>query len=909
MEKFPLAGRTRQMSTPPTPGLVAPPPLRDGTSSNSPGNRGSFRHRLLEFTWHARAFLLVVFGVSTSVAYIVETEWASSPELVVEMRSDTTSTAQVFYDTGAGMSEAESGRAPVSASTTYSMVRFPLPDRPLRGLRFDPIAGAGTFSVRRVYVTDPFGGIVRQFRPKDLLAINQIASRQDTALESLFATIPGANDPMLQLAFTGPLSPSAGRPSNIAQVLGGLVLALLFTSVAGGIYFVVGRYLSWPRRQLDRIAAAVSDPAFLVFDRLAIAWYLGIAAIFIAAVSAGLHGSSLSLFSSMGPVDGSVQPILGWPKPIRSDEWAYHTPAILHQVYRDQPFSTDRVALGAGGAALISNVPIRHVTTLFRPQFWAFFVLPASYGFAFYWQFKAVLLLTGVFTLLLLLTRSSKLAAVGALWYGWSPWVQWGYSWPSALPELIGLFCLVMCATFYLSVGRRPDLLLAAVYICVSCAVNFALCAYVPHLISLVWFGLFLCGWWTWVRWKDIVTGDYLAPRVAAFCGAWLTVAVVMLVTYHDAEPALTTLANTSYPGRRSSPGGLYAMSMLFSHYFSFWADDVRFPLPQVFTNVCEWAGFFWLAPVTLFCVRAIGDDTYKRRAYLTLLIFGALLFAWLTLPVPASVGRMLFLDKTGSHRSQHVMGLVNVGLVMLFMSLSRTSGDHARDLRQSLVLGVAVFAVIFPVFQVVNTALANFLTLGQVAVAASYISILIVAIAENRLSLFAVFLLVPQFAVFGVVNPIGRGLRVVESSPLFEFVHTHPELLRDRWIVYSGAVPHSGFFNAVGCEVVTGLDYVPDLRSLSMFDPTGAQREIINRSVYFLAEPKYDEGPAKFELPEFNMVLWRVSPLDPGLRHIGVRYAAFVQPPPPHIAARMKPLSTEPISGFWLYELPDSPQ
>jgi hypothetical protein len=286
--------------------------------------------------------------------------------------------------------------------------------------------------------------------------------------------------------------------------------------------------------------------------------------------------------------------------------------------------------------------------------------------------------------------------------------------------------------------------------------------------------------------------------------------------------------------------------------------------------------------------------------------IFGALLFAWMTLPVPQTIGRVLFLDKSGSSRSLHVLGFVNVSLVVLFLSLHRMSHQVSGKLRRSAMLSAAVFATVFPLFLLVNAALANFLTASQVIVAALYITILAVAIAENRFRLLALFLVVPQVVVFGLVNPIDRGLRIVESSPLFQFMRSRPELLRGRWIVYSMSLAHPGFFNAVGCEVVNGLDYVPDLASLSVFAPTGVQREVINRSVWLLAEPKYDDDRAAFEDPRGDMLIWHVSPLDPRLRRIGVRFAAFVHRPPAHVAARLGELSADPISGFWLYEIPE---
>jgi hypothetical protein len=657
---------------------------------------------------------------------------------------------------------------------------------------------------------------------------------------------------------------------------------------------------------LDRLSRPINDPDFMPIDRLAAGWYAAILILFVLAVAAGLHGSSMSLHAPATARDpAGVRPIVGTPKPIRSDEWAYHTPAILQQVYRSTPMDGEVSALGPDYTSLISNIPVRHFTTVFRPQFWGFFVLPPAYAFAFYWQFKALLLTIGVFSLLLLLTRSSPIAAFGTLWYTLSPFVQWTYSWPSLLPEMIGLFCLVMCAVFYMSVGKRPALLLAAAVACVFGAVNFALCAYIPHQIPLVWLGVFLCIWWMSARWKAIFTRDGALLRSAYLGGAWLVVGLVMFGFYRDAEPALTTMANTVYPGLRSFTSGAYHVTALFSHFFSPWADDGRYPLPHIFGNICECAGFFWLAPVSFFLLRGTTEDAERKRAFWILAAFGALLFIWMTLPLPDAIGRATFMNKSGAVRCLHVLGLVNVALVGIALSLRGSQVVEKRPTRQSLVLAIAVLASVYPIFRLINVSLANFLTNGELFVAACYTTVLSVTLVENRFALLAAFLIVPHAALFGHVNPIDRGLRVFESAPLFRVIQGSPDLLRHRWIVYTESVAATGFFSAVGCEIVNGLKYVPDLKTLGVFDPTGAQHNLINRSMWLLAEPEYGDRPAGFEPLPPNLVKWRVSPLDPALRRVGVRYAAFTTRPPPHVAASLRPILTVSVSGFWLYELP----
>ncbi len=264
-------------------------------------------------------------------------------------------------------------------------------------------------------------------------------------------------------------------------------------------------------------------------------------------------------------------------------------------------------------------------------------------------------MLSGVFSLLLLLTQSSKLAAFGALWYAFSANIQWTYSWPSLLPEMIGLFCLVICAVFYLSVGRRPVFLAGAAVVCAAGAVNFALCAYIPHQIPLVWFGVFLCILWLTTRWKSIFRRDYAIPRIAALAAAWGVVGLVMWAFYVDATPALTTMANTLYPGRRSMVSGGYSFLVLSSHFFSFWQSDIRLPLPQIFINICESTGYFWLAPLTLLAIRGVNGEVQKKQVYWFLVGFATLLLVWMTCAIPQALNRAMFLDKTGAGRAIHV--------------------------------------------------------------------------------------------------------------------------------------------------------------------------------------------------------------------------------------------------------------
>ena len=124
-----------------------------------------------------------------------------------------------------------------------------------------------------------------------------------------------------------------------------------------------------------------------------------------------------------------------------------------------------------------------------------------------------------------------------------------------------------------------------------------------------------------------------------------------------------------------------------------------------------------------------------------------------------------------------------------LSLSFRRTGGG--KDWRWSLVLGAAVLAIVYPALLLTNSRLADFLTTPELVTASGYLTLLIVAVIESRFRLLAVVLVLPHIVVFGLVNPVDRGLGVVK--PLRSFGLFAPGRgPATRWIVLF-AVP-AGF-------------------------------------------------------------------------------------------------------------------
>ena len=125
---------------------------------------------------------------------------ASGLKLELDLLSSKPSTAQLFWDTGAGVNEAESVRQDFEPHQGLQTLRFTLPAKTIKGLRFDPRDGEGRLEVRGIRVVDE-GQRTRAVLPLNALqSVRQIA-KLEAGAENLIIEIPaGGNDPITEFS-------------------------------------------------------------------------------------------------------------------------------------------------------------------------------------------------------------------------------------------------------------------------------------------------------------------------------------------------------------------------------------------------------------------------------------------------------------------------------------------------------------------------------------------------------------------------------------------------------------------------------------------------------------------------------------------------------------------------------------
>ena len=325
-------------------------------------------------------------------------------------------------------------------------------------------------------------------------------------------------------------------------------------------------------------------------------------------------------------------PVVGEAQPIRSDEWAVLTPYFQIAVANDlgprdetSPYKEPLKAFFA--------LPSRDLSMAVKPDLWGFLVLDPAHAYALHYATLALAMLAGFAILLRQLGCSPGYAlAISALlfssqfvqaWWtnnaatlAWAPWPAvaflWGAPWWARAPAIAYAVAVWLVGLLY------PPFILSA-----GLALAVLIAAFQPSAL----------------RPERLLPG--LAAAAVGAGLAWL----------HFAD-LIPVMAQTVYPGQRTSGGGGVALLQLAAHAFPSLVTMRTEPLPLWPTNACEIAVVGTFLPVAMACfcdLGAIGRWLRDHPAAAATWLGGlAVMALWMLAPWPASLAPGLNLITPG---------------------------------------------------------------------------------------------------------------------------------------------------------------------------------------------------------------------------------------------------------------------
>lgn len=612
----------------------------------------------------------------------------------------------------------------------------------------------------------------------------------------------------------------------------------------------------------------------------------------------GLNGSSSAeLFAAVDGAPPDRGLILGEAKFIRSDEWMVHTPWLLSQVKQNHPFSARNPSVGGKHAPLVCNLPVAHWSLFFRPELWPFFTgLKPESAFAFFWNFKWWSLLCGSYALLLVATRgASLLSAAGAGMLLWTSTIQWWFSSPTLMPDMVGLWCFALAAGFGAVMSERRWLraVLAAAY--AFCGLGFVFCCYPPFQIPLLTLSAPLL--------LALVYDHRTRRNWVAFAIATSLVMIGIGVFGWQLRDTLSTISTLVYPGERFSTGGGASWSSIVQGFVTLGIAQLHYP--KTFDNVVAASSFLNALPV-LACVHLARSRRASRQDIVqwVLISFAAFAVLFAVCGFPRWLAKASLWSYVTTERLSVPLALVSVLAMCRFLSPNLTPGETAVK-RWWVLGGVLVFGA---VLVAANRELHDFVAPATLAAIWLFYSVTGTLLVARFRFACVTMLLLPLVLLNGAVNPLGRGLPGYDgtsiSRVLAELRTTFPQT---RWIVV-GPDPRgttvSTMLKATGATVLSGFTAVPDREMLDALDPRHENASVYSRYAIVRFLPGSESAAApEFKLEHTTVYTVQLPLTDRWLRPAGIDGVVVVDAPDLSAPPFYREVASASGCRFWIRE------
>jgi hypothetical protein len=629
---------------------------------------------------------------------------------------------------------------------------------------------------------------------------------------------------------------------------------------------------------------------------------ISFAVLFLACVALQINGSSVGQWKAVLRDRDSPEGVLySSPKNVRSDEWLAWTPSLISQALHLPAFPVENPSVGAAKAPLIASLPVRHFIMLFRPQLYGFFLFKLEPAYAFYWGVKVFGLLTAFFFLFRILTGGKFwISLFGTLWIFFSAYIQWWFSCPPMLPEMLASWALaIICVICLFQKQTLPRRIAAGIGLIVG-SINFVLCFYPPFQIPLIYIGIAALTGWFWQR-RDTPL-DLRCGIIS--CAVALALLLTMLLPYfHECLPTLKIIAGTSYPGARQSYGGELKIREAFNGVLGFFNSSETTFLESR-GNSCE-ASNFW--PLWLLVLATGGfelvRDRKNRRVEIALLccLAGFTLYAFC--PCPQWLCRLTLMSYVPGIRDLLACGLAGI----MFATLSLARRPPPLKVTGRILLALAALLGVLCLIIASRTENPYFLNTQRIAALIGINAVLISLYFFAPLRFFCPILIGCLVLNNGPINPIATGLGpLIEATPsdaIRKIVRSDPG---GKWVGYSSAwLPQ--FLKAQGADVISGLAIVPDLPFCHALDPSRKFEPIYNRYALAIFLLPDHAAPPEFALGSSAGYSVLVSMLHPVLQQRDVRYAVFPDKLIVAPEAGIQLLASFPENQVWVYKLPSA--
>ncbi|MFC3927948.1 DUF7657 domain-containing protein [Streptococcus caprae] len=510
--------------------------------------------------------------------------------------------------------------------------------------------------------------------------------------------------------------------------------------------------------------------------------------------------------------------IFGIPRAIRSDEWLVQSSYFISQVNSDLNLINENYGESGLNMVVAYNSPVRHISIIGKPFNWGALFLDASHAMSWYWVSKVILYLLVSFEFLMILTQKNKfLSVLGSFAITYTPTIQWWFM--QHLGDLAFFTMLaIVCIYHFFDSKRTLKKIIFASLLTIS-LIGFVLVIYPAFQVPFA----YIIGLFFFVIFCQNIKNNVLTKIDFCIMGfSLLTVGLVIGVTLYQSWDALTASLGTVYPGSRVSTGGEIQLSQfltIFSNVF------LPFNFPNVLNQV-ELASSINFLPFMVILPFIFKIRDFKINWFpITLLIFCLVLAFYALLGIPVFVSKFTLFSFVTGNRAWQAMSVIAVWVTIWFVDFL---WKNLESLRYILPLTLFIL-LILGIFTLRDTTLTSYISTKLMLLSLLIYGISFVAVLFKKKSLFVTLFLGMIFVSGFTVNPIVKGLDIIDdrslSKSIKEIVNNDPE---GTWVTDSNMLYN--FPQMFGADSIDGVRFYPDFGEMNILDPEQGYEENWNR-------------------------------------------------------------------------------
>ncbi len=593
-----------------------------------------------------------------------------------------------------------------------------------------------------------------------------------------------------------------------------------------------------------------------------------------------ISGSSIGIYSYFfyGDFhhDGTI---VGNGQGIRSDEWMVRTPWILAQAQNN--FEENNRLFGNGINFTTTSVPVKNWITFFRPQYWAFFILPVEYAFSWMWWFRVFLLIASSYFGILLITHKIQPSLFLSLAFFFSPFIQW---WISTSAVEILSFGLIITITFYLLLhSKNLTFQIINLLLFIYFSIGFAFELYPPFQIPVAIAIVFIMVGYllnNLILLKNFTRSKFLFFLFFALTSIFL----ILFLFYNSAKESINIIRHTTYPGQRQLTGGDLNLYLLFGGIYNFFSQLNSQSILPGLGNQCESSSFLlisvFLIPYFLYyeLKKLINHEPLNGMAIVICLYIG-LILCWGIFGLPSWFAKMTLLNFVQPTRTIIGLGLINIIAIVYFLYIYRIPDVQSINYKIISFLYTS-FITLFYIELSIKLHRYNQTIIPKkidIFIISITIGLMIFLLLNQYKNIFFTLFLFISILSSIFINPLQIGLDPILSEDLSKSVQTinKGSSINDKWVVYDNLYL-SNYLAANGAHVLTGTYLYPDLALWQNFDMEKQSIEIYNRYSH-VTFSENNSNEIKFTLKQGDWFDVNINPCNPLLETLGVKYFVFV--------------------------------